>query len=344
MDRDEEESNDPNGQRMRDAFALADLFVNIDYKDATEKLMRRFLEAQFGSNKISPTREEYGMYLAKTASLRSVDLSRQVGAAIMSPLGEIISLGCNEVPSPGGGTYWSDSSPDHRDFVKGLDENERIKRALLVDIVKRLTDSGLIQSTLSDVELRQKVLDHSMTKGSPVRDALLMDLLEFGRVIHAEMCALCDSARLGRSVKNSRLFCTTFPCHMCAKHIIAAGIMDVYYVEPYPKSYAEQLHSDAIVVTTKDDEHETRVRFHPFVGIAPHRYRDLFERGKRKGDSGDFAEWLLEAGGKPKPTFRFTVASYLDNELAFARLLEDRTKVLTANGLVRVERASESGE
>ncbi|MDN3612645.1 hypothetical protein QWZ16_23945 [Vibrio ostreicida] len=26
-----------------------------------------------------------------------------------------------------------------------------------------------------------------------------------------------------------------FPCHNCAKHIVASGIKRVVYVEPYPK-------------------------------------------------------------------------------------------------------------
>jgi deoxycytidylate deaminase len=47
---------------------------------------------------------EYGLFLAKAAALRTLDLSRQVGAAIFSDKGEIIALGANEVPKAGGGT------------------------------------------------------------------------------------------------------------------------------------------------------------------------------------------------------------------------------------------------
>lgn len=340
MSRDEDEEGVSNGQRMRDAFALADIFVNIDRVDQTEKLLRRFLNGLFGSNLISPTREEYGMYFAKTASLRSADLSRQVGAAIMTEAGEIISLGCNEVPSPGGGTYWTDDTTDQRDIAKGHDENERIKRAIMADIVKRITQSGLVSTQKSEAQLVQHVLDESTKKGTLFKEALIMNLLEFGRIIHAEMCALCDSARLGRSVKNARLFCTTFPCHMCAKHIVAAGIMDVYFVEPYPKSYAEQLHSDAIIVTTKDIETDGRVRFHPFVGVAPHRYRDLFERGKRKDNSGDLVEWMFD---KPQPTLRFTLAMYIENELALTEILRKKLHILVQSGHVTIANSQGDG-
>ncbi len=63
------------------------------------------------------------------------------------------------------------------------------------------------------------------------RDALkatrLDDLTEFGRVVHAEMHAMLDAARRGVSTQGSTLFSTAFPCHNCAKHIVAAGIEEV---------------------------------------------------------------------------------------------------------------------
>jgi Cytidine and deoxycytidylate deaminase zinc-binding region len=52
----------------------------------------------------------------------------------------------------------------------------------------------------------------SVIYGRALRDSRLMDLLEFSRVIHAEMSAICDAARLGRTTKDATLFCTTFPC------------------------------------------------------------------------------------------------------------------------------------
>jgi deoxycytidylate deaminase len=100
------------------------------------------------------------------------------------------------------------------------------------------------------------------------------------------MCAICDAARLGKSVKHATLYCTTFPCHICAKHIVAAGIKRVVFIEPYPKSYAEQLHGDSIVIGKSQEPN--KVIFEPCIGIAPHRYRDLLARDRRKNDDGDF--------------------------------------------------------
>lgn len=72
------------GQNISNAFPLGDVFINPSDKEVSNTSIERFLKALFGNNEVSPTREEYGMYVAKSASLRSSDLSRQVGAAIFS--------------------------------------------------------------------------------------------------------------------------------------------------------------------------------------------------------------------------------------------------------------------
>src|SRR5690606_14932011 len=103
--------------------------------------------------------------------------------------------------------------------------------------------------------------------------AAITDLTEYGRVVHAEMCAICDAARLGRSIKGATLYCTTFPCHNCTKHVLAAGLSKVVYMEPYPKSKAKELHENEIEI---EQESADRVAFLPFLGISPYRYRDIF--------------------------------------------------------------------
>lgn len=331
--RDEDEEDVPSGQKLKDTFPLADLFVNIDDVEAAEKVVDRFLQSLFGSNKISPTREEYGMYIAKSAALRSLDLSRQVGAAIFSTRGEVISLGCNEVPKAGGGTYWSGDRPDYRDFVLEKDENERIKHSLLADIVRRLHDRKLIKEGKEVESVVELVIEEAKKKGSVLRDAQLMDLLEFGRIIHAEMSAISDAARLGLAVGDAVLYCTTFPCHICAKHIVSSGIKKVFFIEPYPKSYAEQLHKDSIVIKAGNyDGHKTQ--FSPFIGISPFRFRELFERGKRKDAAGAFSEWMYD---KPQPIVRYTVATYLQNEAAMTKIFEMKLTELTAKGAVSLQ-------
>jgi deoxycytidylate deaminase len=309
VDRDYAELKVSHGQRVRDAFPKGDVFIDAATTSTVDSTMKRFIDALFGRNSVSPTIEEYGMYLAKTASLRSLDLSRQVGAAILTSLGEIIALGSNEVPKFKGGTYW-DPETEGRDYFQGFDPNEAGKTRVLLDILDKLKERKVLSERLSNVNT-EMLLRQLTDKESQyyVGDVKVLDIIEFGRIIHAEMSALCDCARLGRSVNGAHLYCTTFPCHICAKHIVAAGITKVVFLEPYPKSHAIELHADSISI---DEASADRVWFKPFIGIAPHRYQDLFEKGKRKDGAGKGQEWYER---EPRPRMSInTVRPYIENE------------------------------
>lgn len=155
-----------------------------------------------------------------------------------------------------------------------------------------------------------------------------MDITEYGRATHAEMEALLSCARSGITTRGATLFSTTFPCHNCAKHIIAAGVRRVVYVEPYPKSQAKALFGDEISLedTPGDREREDRrVRFEHFVGIAARRFLDLFSVGLSSGNKifrkagGRKAPWSPEKGVVRVPCLP---NSYLEREkLAEAELL-----------------------
>lgn len=223
---DAKESLDPHGQNVGDAFPLGDVFIDATSREPAERGVRRFINALFGSNEVTPSHDEYGMYVAKSASLRSSDLSRQVGSAIFRKSGEVIALGCNEVPKAGGGTYWFGDASDARDFVAGHDPNELQKIEILVDLLDRLKSGGHLSEELLRLSDSNEIAKRLLTNKtlSSISDSRVMDLLEFGRIIHSEMSALCDAARKGLSVQNATLYCTTFPCHLCAKQIVAAGI------------------------------------------------------------------------------------------------------------------------
>ncbi len=135
-----------------------------------------------------------------------------------------------------------------------------------------------------------------------------MAALEYGRMIHAEMSAITDAARLGRPLQGATLFTTTFPCHMCAKHIVAARIANVVFLEPYPKSLASELHSDSIHIEGQSREQFDSfpsVNFSHFYGISPRRYRDLFERGSRKDEDGRLSK------SPNQPMIEITIPVYL---------------------------------
>lgn len=309
--RDQDEEADAHGQHLRDTFHLADVFVDGNSKSAMMAMITRFIDALFGRADVAPTKWEYGMYAAKSASLRSSDLSRQVGAAVFSRDGELISQGCNEVPKAFGGTYWEGEEPDHRDVKLGYDPNEMIKREVVRDLVEKLNGASMLSekataignSTAIVEALLKKPADGEEGHGA-LAEAAVMELTEYGRVVHAEMGAICDAARLGRALKGSILFCTTFPCHNCTKHLLAAGISRVVYMEPYPKSKAKELHEHEIEI---EQESDFRVSFLPFLGISPARYRDIFQKGKRKRD-GVAVTWT---SGKPRPLIEISAPTYV---------------------------------
>lgn len=227
---------DPNGQQTRKTFYLSDVFVSL--KDQAYRVeLERFFDLVFADPSTTPTQHENAMFLAYASSLRSGQLGRQVGAAIASKGGDIIALGCNDVPKPGGGLYWP-GKEDRRDGVLGFDTNDK-QRDKIVDLLVNRLPKDLRES--SEKQFRASFRD-------------VLDITEYGRAVHAEMDALLCSARSGVSPVGANLYTTTFPCHNCTRHIIAAGIERVFYIEPYAKSRAEELHEDAIVVEEKGRE------------------------------------------------------------------------------------------
>jgi len=286
------------GQKVSKIFELADFIVNIDNKEEhpIEQQVGRFVELLFGSNKYSPNRMEYGIYQAHAASLRSLDLSRQVGAAIFRCTGEIATLGCNEVPKAGGGTYWTDEKYDAREWTKGSDSNDVRKKELLNEL------ESILKYKLSDTEKGNldKIIN---SRKSQLNDSQFMDALEYGRIVHAEMNAITDASRLGIPLQDATLYCTTFPCHMCSKLIIASGLKKVIFLEPYPKSLTSDMHPDAVKIegTSREGyEKYPEVTFTHFYGITANRYVEFFHRGKRKAKNSRFVEYK---NGKPKPFF-----------------------------------------
>ncbi|MCP9308066.1 deaminase [Zymomonas mobilis] len=254
--------------------------------------VKRFIKGLFGSNLISPTKDEYGSYFANASSLKSVDTSRQVGAAIFTKNGEIIITGCNDVAKAGGGLFWEEDLEKNRDIDIGSEANKDETSRIIYNFLKTLEDEDVIENYKTDQILANPKIKDAISK------SMIGEITEYGRMVHAEMNAITDAARLGRSLKDTDLYVTTYPCHNCAKHIVSSGISRVIYIEPYPKSRAPKLYRHAI----SDDENTNTVQFAHFYGISPSIYKKIFERAKRRDKDGKIQEWH---NGKPKPVVPF---------------------------------------
>lgn len=290
------------GQNTRDTYPLADFFANLSNEGA-EQSVNRFIDLMFGHPFHTPLPEEYAMYQASAGSLRSSDENRQVGAAIVNftrnasgkiTNADIIASGMNEVPRRGGGFYWHDDSPDGRDQWLianwGEDRATKIKRTALAELIEK------IKGSLIESERARQPLEIARALLPGLKGTQFMNIGEFSRPVHAEMAAIIDAARRGVPVNKQTMCVTTFPCHNCAKHIIAAGLERVIYLEPYPKSKAELLHGEEINLESTDGVgHDERVVFSAFSGVAPRQYQQLFSmsaRGRKAGLS--LTEWNLQ--------------------------------------------------
>lgn len=300
----DQNEDSPYGQKLSDTFPMADLFVAFEQdKDqsraAIQQEINRFVRLIMGANDTTPTPAESAMFHAFGAAVRSGSLARQVGAALANDQGEILSLGCNDVPKAGGGIYWEGDHYDHRDIRKERDSSQEQEEEIVDEILDAFKRRRWIAESLS-VSDAIEVL----------QSARVTNLLEFMRPLHAEMDALLTAQRNGLSARGSALYCTTFPCHECAKLIIGSGIGCVIYIEPYPKSRVTQMFKTEITTEpfsarcnsclTESPSPEKcsscggrdlirfdtgicdqcgglhRVEFRPFVGVGPRRYLELF--------------------------------------------------------------------
>lgn len=173
----------------------------------------------------------------------------------------------------------------------------------------------------ADGLLTTKAAQKDVTKAISSTD--VKSLIEYSRAVHAEMDAIVSVARSNKSgLKGGTLFSTTFPCHSCARHIVASGIMKVYFIEPYPKSLAIELHSDSI--SEDETNHNDKVVFLQYTGIAPKNILKLFSyKSKRKVDGKLRKFNKLDA----KPIVSVSLDDYSSHEkLVIAELSENEKK------------------
>jgi deoxycytidylate deaminase len=328
MNRDAE-AQEKHGQHVADTFHLSDFFVDnttdrlLEHKEAnpdwdTNEKLGRLVKIVTHAGIVRPEMAEVAMHHAYGAMMQSACLSRQVGAALVDRAGNVVATGTNEVPTAGGGVYGESfmmgrlddrcafRRPDERKYCSNTKEQNRIIEEL-VEGVPELNSLPLQRRTVLISELRKTRIG---------------GLLEFSRAVHAEMDALLSAARQGISPIGTRLYVTTFPCHYCARHLVTAGVDEVQYIEPYPKSQALDLHDDAIQITAKNwappsQGGGNKVLFRPFSGVAPRLFGRAFlkDRDLKNKESG-----LIDIGTPEWGTpWHLRRASYVELEAALAR-------------------------
>ena len=262
------------GQNILKTFPMSDAF--IESGDNVLAQVRRLVDLLFGNPRTEPpTTAEFAMQLAWTVSTRSPELGLKVGAAILS--GEhVLSTGTNHHPV-------LTKSPEVDQSVIAINE-------LFLDTISVLHYAGLLAPEVSERFASEGETYVEELIAGPLSTARLKELTEFQLPVHAEMDALIDG--LGQSAKldGATVYVTAYPCHNCAKHLLALGL-SVVYLEPYPKSRAEAMYGS-----------DVRERFMPFTGVSPRRYAALFSvESDRKNADGSQIEWSSEEMKSAKP-------------------------------------------
>lgn len=259
------------GQDMLVTFPMADVFINAEATDEASRQVRRAVQLLFGDPEASgPDLGELGLHLASQAAARSTELGLRVGAVIINDAGDVLAIGTNRHPI-------EDASPE---FDAGALDIRQLVRATIAGLVGGEVLEGTKKAEFeTDPDkfvrgLLQDVLADSDLKG----------LTEYQRAVHAEMDALISAARQRVELAGATVYVTNYPCHGCAKHLIALGLK-VVYLEPYAKGKAQSMYGDATL------------SFVPFTGVAPRRYEAWFVTGRaadRKDKSGRRIHWGSE--------------------------------------------------
>lgn len=292
--RDESDEQRKHGQQVRDAFELCDVYLSTDRTDL-KRGAERLIRLLFGDPVVTPNKDEMGVWHAFAAKFRSSAAGRQVGAVITDKDGEVLVTGCNDVPAPGGGQHWDgDSGHDLRDHAMGYDANDRHKFILATELMQALKSEQWLSDRLlleSPEVLASQALFGRGKAAGPLKGRRVASLLEFGRIMHAEMAALMTAARRGTPVRDGTLYTTTYPCHECMRLILGSGIRRLVYVDPYPKSLVPELYGEHLGETCSSED--PRVKVEPFIGVAPRLVARVFGQvGMRKRSAdGSFDPW-----------------------------------------------------
>jgi dCMP deaminase len=74
---------------------------------------------------------------------------------------------------------------------------------------------------------------------------------ELCRGVHAEQNAVIQAAYFGASIKDASIYTTNFPCVMCAKILVNAGIIEVIYKDDYEDPLSKAIMNESKVIVRR---------------------------------------------------------------------------------------------
>lgn len=195
------------GQQVTKCVNMADYHIqNSGTMEDLEKKLDDFFRIISGKSPYEPKLDAIMMSQAFMLRLLSKCWGRRVGAVLVKD-DNIISTGWNALPS-------------------GM-EDRCATECSRKELHKCNNCSEPIQITYGECKCGH---DNKKEK------SLLEKHLDLCYALHAEEKAILQAGKIGTSLEGATLYCTTFPCLLCAKMIVESGITRLVYVEPYPHS------------------------------------------------------------------------------------------------------------
>lgn len=256
-------------QNIQKCYDLADIHVSnpqlgTDDHSFLEWQLVKFIALIKHPGIIMPSSVERCMQIAHTAKLNSGCLSRQVGACITNESFSVKAIGWNTPPE--GQTPCSLrnvfnflSHKDDSSFSK-FENNDSEFRTLVKNIYKSETSKANLQYLkgrnvaycFKDIK---NELDHEKNQVHT-------------RSLHAEENAFLQIVKYGgQAIKGGKLFTTSSPCELCAKKSYQLGILEIFYIDPYPGISADHI----LTVGQKTP------RLTMFSGAIGRAYHQLYE-------------------------------------------------------------------
>ncbi|GHC48042.1 hypothetical protein [Ulvibacter litoralis] len=186
---------------------------------------------------ITPSAIERSMQIAFNAKLSSGCISRQVGALVTDQNFSIKAIGWNDVPQ----NQLPCNLRNAQDLINKNNTNQFSDFELGQDNSNTYSDDQTFHDKFkSEVNEKHLSLDlegrncsfcfksfHNAFEGEKNQ--------VHTRSLHAEENAMLQISKSGgQGIKGGKLFTTASPCELCAKKAFQLGIMDIYFIDPYP--------------------------------------------------------------------------------------------------------------
>lgn len=218
-------------QNVPKCIEMADIHLsNLKDPIALESLKKqlvRYVALVMHPGLVQPTNVERCMQMALNAKANSGCLSRQVGAVITDSFFSVKAIGWNDAPE-------GQERCSVRSFRSLLDTRDQ----------KAYSDYELANPIFrATVKTVYNNISNEKLDGWPssycfkdIRNCIDEEKNQVHtRALHAEENAFLQITKYGgQGIRGGVLFTTSSPCELCAKKAYQLGIVQVYYLDPYP--------------------------------------------------------------------------------------------------------------